>query len=384
MCIINAYLHSMKKSKNPFNIHQSFDLNDLIIRDKELGLFHEYIANDQNVVVYGRRGIGKTTLLKVFFNELGKDKRYDTLYVDFLATQSIEEAIAVLTLAIYEKFGKHKAGFSPLFQAMFSQLGVSIDYHPYTGKPIISKGQKSFTMTEKSLTAIGHFLTSRKKPTLIALDNFQQISQYEDGNEEAVFRGWVQQFPSLSFIFIGSPPKMMTDMFAVKNRPFYNSAPMIKLDPVPLKAYAEFIQYHFSKKGKSISETQISKIYGLARGETYAVQLLCHHLFAKSKKDKEEEVELILSEVLQQNQSIYADFARLLSRNQWSLYKAIAKEEPLHNPMGKDFISKHQLGAASTVSTALKALLKLGLVINDNGAYHIHDVLIGRWMAKLL
>jgi len=88
--------------------------------------------------------------------------------------------------------------------------------------------------------------------------------------------------------------------------------------------------------------------------------------------------------ILDQRESTYADYARMLTRHQWSLFKAIAKEEPLFNPLSKDFVHKHSLGAVSTVSTALKALEKLGLIIQEDEAYRIHDVLIGRWMARLV
>ncbi|WP_339880421.1 hypothetical protein [uncultured Algoriphagus sp.] len=46
-------------------------------------------------------------------------------------------------------------------------------------------------------------------------------------------------------------------------------------------------------------------------------------------------------------------------------------------------MQKHNLGAASTVSTALKALEKLELVIKDEGSYLVHEVQLARWMASL-
>jgi len=368
---------------NPFPI-SSYSFDQQLCEREELKTLQNLISLDQNIVFYGRRRSGKTTLVKRLLDELEKAKSYDTLYVDLLATQNKEEAIAALTIAVFEKFGKSKTGMTPAFQAMFSQLGVSIDYHPYTGKPIISKGPKSFIKTEKSLSALGQFLSQRKRRVVIALDEFQQISLYEEGNEEALFRGWVQQHPLISFIFIGSPPKMMTDMFAVKNRPFYQSARMVKLGPIPLAVYSAYIKKHFSSKGRNISDQLISKLYHLAGGETYTVQLLCHQLMGKSKTVKEEEISMALLHVLDQQESTYADYARMLTRHQWSLFKAIAKEEPLFNPLSKDFVQKHSLGAVSTVSTALKALEKLGLIIQEDEAFRIHDVLIGRWMARLI
>ena len=51
--------------------------------------------------------------------------------------------------------------------------------------------------------------------------------------------------------------------------------------------------------------------------------------------------------------------------------------------INKGFIQKYNLGAASTVSTALKALERLELVIKDEENYLVHEVQLARWMARI-
>ena len=48
---------------------------------------------------------------------------------------------------------------------------------------------------------------------------------------------------------------------------------------------------------------------------------------------------------------------------------AVAKEEPLNNPLAKEFINNQHLGAASSVNTALKMLQRNELVIKEDGRY---------------
>src|SRR5690606_30121004 len=112
-------------------------------------------------------------------------------------------------------------------------------------------------------------------------------------------------------------------------------------------------------------------------------QLVCNHLFANYKKVTVTDVDTIFNQILVQQQAIYANFQKILTRAQWNVFRAIAKEEPLQNPLSKDFLQKHTLGAASTVSTALKALEKLELVIKDERNYLVHEVQLARWMAGL-
>ena len=374
----------MKKPFNPFLLIYNSKQKHFLERDKFAHKLKESIENGHNVAVYSWRRMGKTTLVSHLLESLDHSKEFETLYVDLNTTQNKEEAIAVLALAIYDRYGKGKSGVSNKLQPLLSQLGVSMDAALKTDKPDINIGAKSFSMTEKLLSAMGNFLNERKKKVVIALDEFQQISNYEDGNEVAVFKAWVQQFPAIRFVFIGDHLKMMTEMFAEKNRPFYETAQLMRLDPFSLEVYTSYIQSHFDAKGKSISEEQISIIYRWARGQTYTIQLICHHLYNQCKQVKEADVHLVMENILDEQQAVFTNFARMLTRHQWKLFKAIAKEEPLYSPLSKDFVYKHQLGAVSTVGTALKALQKLELVVEEEGAFLVHDVLVARWMARLV
>ena len=150
-----------------------------------------------------------------------------------------------------------------------------------------------------------------------------------------------------------------------------------------MEAYTEFITKHFQAAKKTIEADSIAKIYNWSRGQTYTVQLVCNHLFANYKKVTDTDVDTVFHQILVQQQAIYANFQKMLTRAQWNVFRATAREEPLQNPLSRDFLQKHNLGAASTVSTALKALEKLELVVKDEGNYLVHEVQLARWMASL-
>lgn len=150
-----------------------------------------------------------------------------------------------------------------------------------------------------------------------------------------------------------------------------------------IEQYTEFIKGHFEAKKKKIDKEHIEKIYTWSRGQTYAIQLTCNYLFAQYNTVKAEDVESIFNNILTQYQAVYTILPKLLTLNQWNVIKAIAKEEPLYNPLSRDFIEKYQLGATSTVSSAIKALHKLEMVIVDEEAYLVHDVILARWMSRL-
>ncbi|MBT0812069.1 ATP-binding protein [Litoribacter ruber] len=373
-----------KKPFNPFPLLSYRGKKYFCDREGELSTMLDHLQNDRNIVLYSWRRMGKSALIYRLFDEL-ESGNFECLYVDFLATRSVEEAINTLTQALYEKYGKTKTGISATIQRLFSILGVTVGFNALTGVPEINFKVNSTAVSEHSLSALGQFLSERKKRVVVAIDEFQQVSNYENGHAEAVFRTWVQQFPDIRFIFSGSHRKMMVSMFAEKNRPFYHSAQLLALDPIPFEKYAPFIQGHFEARSKEISLEQIETIYQWARGQTYTIQLICNFLFSHCVKVSDGDIILVLDEILNQHQAMFGSMAKMLTKTQWRLFKAIAKEEPLHSPQSKDFLLKYGLGAASTVGTALKALERLELVVEeDEGGYIVHEVLLSRWMARLV
>lgn len=57
-------------------------------------------------------------------------------------------------------------------------------------------------------------------------------------------------------------------------------------------------------------------------------------------------------------------------------------EERVSSPYSKDFITAHGLGAQSSVSSALNALMDKELVIQEKDQYFLHDVVLSRWFQQ--
>jgi hypothetical protein len=73
----------------------------------------------------------------------------------------------------------------------------------------------------------------------------------------------------------------------------------------------------------------------------------------------------------------------LLTTFQWKLLVAIAVTENVPNPLAQDFQRTYNLGAASSVSAALRTLEKKEFVIYQNNTYTLHDTLLMRWLQRL-
>lgn len=98
------------------------------------------------------------------------------------------------------------------------------------------------------------------------------------------------------------------------------------------------------------------------------------------------DVEEVVSIIWQEYAPIYFNYRNLITRPQWKLLTAIAKEKFITQPTAKEFINKYHLGADSSVSRALKALIEKGLVrhqSDDAGRqYLVEDALFSAWLER--
>jgi AAA+ ATPase superfamily predicted ATPase len=373
----------MKKLRNPFLLTGFYSRDYFCDRAQELDTLHEHVENERNVVLYSWRRIGKTALIKYFVSQLEKEKKAEAVYIDLLGTRNMAEAIRSITQAVFDRFGRTGSGISYSFQKLLGSIGLNLTFDPVTGAPALGMGMRNVEPHDKSLAAIGEFLEGRKKRILVIFDEFQQVVRYAEQNGEALFRSWMQAFPGIRFIFCGSHRHMMVSMFSARNRPFYGSAQLMQLDPIEQVQYADFIGRMFKSGGKLIDQGAIQNIFKWSRMQTYCIQLICNKLYALNDHVVEESLEEVYHEILEQEGSYFSEYLKLLTDMQWRVLKAVAKEEPLRNPLSKDFIGKHDLGAPSSVSTALGMLKKHEIIIQEDEAFLIHEVLLRNWLESI-
>lgn len=372
-----------KEPSNPFLLSGYYGKKWFCDRENELEQLAHHIDNERNIVLYAWRRLGKTALIKQLFRDLEDSGKQECVYVDLLATQSLSEALEAITKAVFNRFGKTSGGITSALQRLFSSIGVSLRFNQATGVPEIFFGVQSPAPDEQSFKALGTFLSERKKGVVIALDEFQQVTSYEKVNAEVFFRNWMQEFPDIRFIYSGSHRTMMTSMFTEKSRPFYQSSQLLPLEPISKKDYSKFINRHFTDHGKKIEEETIIELYEWSRGQTYTIQRICNYLFDYFEHADGEGLKSVIEKIIEQDKPMFANYQKMLTKVQWSVLKSIAKEEPLRNPMAKEFIQKYGLGATSSVQVAMKALQKKELVIRDGDDYLVHDVILARWLQTL-
>lgn len=372
----------MKASINPFVLAGYVSREYFCDRETELNWLEDQTMNDRNMVLYSWRRMGKTSLIHCFAELLEKEFQAELIYIDLMGVRNMQDTIKAIARAVHNKYGRKSGGISKTLGNLASRLGMSISFDPVSGIPTATFGLTTPSPPEHSLEAVAEFLAGRKKKIVLAMDEFQQISRFSETNAEAVFRSWMQGNPKLRFIFSGSQRNLMRSMFSEQNRPFYKSTQMLDLRPIPLNAYSQFIDKNFKTASKTINASAIEKIYDWSRGQTYTIQLLCNKAFSARQPVNAEGLQRICDEILEQEKPVFYNYMNMLTNTQWDLLRAIGLSEPVSSPYSKAFITAHGLGAQSSVSGALHALIEKELVIKENDQYYLHDVVLSRWFQQ--
>lgn len=252
-----------------------------------------------------------------------------------------------------------------------------------TGLPTISVSVVP-VQVEYTLKSIFNHLNDLNKPVYLAIDEFQQITEYPEKGTEAMLRSHIQSIHHVSFIFSGSKKHLMEEMFCAPNRPFYQSTQLMNLEVLHEDVYYDFAKKFFEAKKGSFSQEVFHTIYQRFDGYTWYLQAILNRLYEQEKKVETEKqaVEAILFHVntLAPHYQILVTF---LTDNQFSLLKAIAQADVVEQPLGNDFIKRFELPSASSVKSALTVLVDKDLLYRTSDGYIVYDRFLGLWLKRI-
>jgi predicted transcriptional regulator len=372
------------KTFNPFILGRYESSEFFCDRNKELKRVDNSIINQRNLTIISHRRLGKTGLILHFFNQIQKQKDQNCLYIDLMHTRNSEEFIKAFAKSVIGKFDIKTTRIIKTFTSIVKSIRPSITVDSMTGEPTIDISLQDPSRKETTIEEIFTYLESQNKNIIIAFDEFQQINNYPEKNLEAILRSHIQLMTNTTFIFSGSQKHMLISMFGDIQRPFYQSTELLNLEKINRKEYAKFITHHFENNRRTIEPEAVDIALDLTEVYTFYVQFLCNKLFSTNvKKVTANLVIKTMLNILKEQEVIYYNYRNLLTLHQFDLLKAIASEGMVKKPTSKDFIKKHNLSAASTITTNLNALVNKEMIYQETEGYKVYDVFFTQWLKRL-
>ncbi len=363
---------------NPFILSAYKSPEFFCDREKESKEIIQLLTNGINIVIYSLRRIGKTGLIHHVFNALSKEKEQKLIYIDIYRTENPDDFVNELATAIlrinekkwYEKALDFIKGLRPI-----------LTFNPVTGQPEAEIKAANPTESLGNIDAIFDFLEQLSNPVIIAIDEFQQITEYPEKGFEGYLRSKIQFLNNVHFIFSGSNRRLIQSMFMDYNRPFYQSASTLYIDKIEAEAYFQFVKKLMAENDRIIEDDLVRAGLKWTEYYTWFAQNYFNRLWGKGSHVIDRKlIEDVKAEIFSEKSRNYIELKKLLPENQMKLYSAIAKENIVQKPNAKEFLLKYKLGSASSINSALSVLINKELIYQEDNGYQLYDIYMKRFI----
>ena len=371
------------KILNPFITTGYVSADYFCDREQETADLIRLLTNGNNVALISPRRYGKTDLIKHCFTQKEVQETYHTFIIDVYSTKSVADFVYRLGAGILDALKPQGRKVWERFVALLSSVraGISFDM---SGTPSWTMSVGDIETPQSTLEEIFTYLAQADRPCLVAIDEFQQITQYSD-TLEATLRTFVQNCPNAHFVFSGSQRHLMGQMFTSPSRPIYQSVALYTLPLLPEDKYVQFCQRLFEEYGKQVVEEVPHELYRRFDGITYYMQRTMNELFSTTPIGSVCEVQDIdqaLANIIATSAIIYEDLLYQLPEKQSLVLRAIARDGKAQNLTSGKFIRRHGLLSVGSVKSAVPALLEKGLVTQEFGVYQVYDKFMEMWLAN--
>lgn len=368
---------------NPFLLTGYVSAEYFCDRVEETEKLSSALLNGRNVALISPRRMGKTGLIKHVFHKVEAEKTAKCYYVDLYQTSNLAELASKLGLAVLGTLDSRQSKIVKKVSEFFKALRPVVSFDPMTGAPSFSVDVQP-ELAEQSLAEVFAYMEQSNERCYVAFDEFQEVANYEDRKVEALLRAHIQHLTNVHFVFSGSQRHVLESMFTSASRPFYQSCQLMHLAPISEEAYYLFAKEKLNKHGQAITKETFGQMYERLYGHTWYLQSLLNRLYESSIQNlTDENVNLVLSSLISENEVTYQTFLRLVTNSQKAVLQAIAKERSIKEVQGSAFVKRHKLSAASTVKSAVTAMTdKEMLLLAPDGTYSVYDRFFSIWLER--
>lgn len=370
---------------NPFYVTNNIPEEYFCDRVAESEKLLKSIFNQENVVLYAQRRIGKTGLINHCFNDSRVKQEFYTISIDILHTSSLQEFVRELGNATFKEVAGRNKKMLKTFGVFLKSLSGSFGFDPYNGTPTFNVKIGDISEPSYTLDEIFAYMESADKPCIVAIDEFQQITYYKDKKVEELLRGKIQKLQNTHFIFAGSERRLMGEMFNSSKRAFYRSASQQELGLIAEDIYVDFAVNHFELRGKHIDVDGIRNIYRRLEGVTMYVHKVLHDSFANTPAGgtcTSDDLLHALDSYMDENSHSMKQLLGSMSQSQKELLYAICAESPATGITSAAFIKRHGLKSSSSVQAAAKVLVASNMITLSMNKYTVSDSLMKIWLIR--
>ena len=370
--------------RNPFNYLQ-FAKGDQFYDRREIlsDLRSRFLSGQTNVVLYGPRRYGKSSLVAELAEQLEKDG-FICISFDMVKMATLNLFAEAYATKIYHRLASIRSGVrqvADFFKSLRPKLSIGAD-----GNASFSFDSTTSEMGPEELSELLDLpqRLSGGKRILIVMDEFQEVEALlPNCGFERVMRSVIQNHRNVSYVFLGSRYHLLRRMFTDHGRPFYKSALTMLLDKPPVEESEAFVISRFESAGLAISQEAAHLLVAKIANIPYYIQQLGFEVFRFADEAGHGEatcadVEAAYARLSGFNKDQYEQAMLSFSKAQKKILIALARETT--DEFDAKYRSRHDLGASSTVNSAKKKLLEDGYIEQSGGVCQISDPFFAEYL----
>ncbi len=243
-----------------------------------------HIRNARNVVIWGHRRFGKTSLV---FRVARDSNVFPGTVVNyaFFGVSSPQEVVRRMQRGIWNALTATQKTLEWFKGLRYFRPRVDPDPSSPGGFSITIEATRESPWANALEEAIEKLQSDLPRPVLGIFDEFQAISQLNEGAEiEGLLREQIQHRPpQISYIFIGSQRGMLQAMFNDRHRPFFQQAQAIELDRLNKDEVITYLTNTFADFQGFLTEEQAGWLFEACHGHPYAMQAIAAALWDQTE-----------------------------------------------------------------------------------------------------
>lgn len=371
--------------QNPFAYGVEVSGSAFWDREAERRELKKEILSSQNIVIFSKRRMGKTSLIKEVMRSLPKGK-FIVAYIDLYPTASVEDFVecyaAGVSSAVKGALDKVLIEVKSLLKSFTPMLTVDDD-----GKPFLTvdygRNTKRSLLLGEVIEAFPKYCAKKGKKGVFVLDEFQQIGIYDKNRKmEATLRSHYQTHKNISYVFLGSKKHLLTEIFNAPNRPFYNSARMFPLKEMDGVIMIDCVVKRFEESGCKIATPEAKYLVERAEKHPYYTQRIAHAVWSAIITDKKvvtiSEIDAAIAKTVDENSDYFRSLCELLTSHQLNALKVAAHIND-EKVFSKEFLARHNWQKDS-LKQALDTLVGKDLLSREETTYKVDDIFFRRWL----
>ena len=369
-------------NQNPFVYGRVVTGTEFFGRPKLIERIKGHIQSGQNIVLFGERRVGKTSLIAEAIRQVGMP----CLKVDFYGVRTEREMIT-RTIRGIEKLEKEAPFFSRWVargKRVRGKVTQEIDKPSMTPKISLEGYFKEPVSSITDLLDYIHEFHS-EKPLVTFFDEFQGVIELENAMDVlATMRSEIQNHGHIPYVFAGSIRRKMHEIFMDHNHPFYKSALPIEIGPIEFDEIGPYVIRLFEAGKREVVPKYLRGMYDMLYGNTGDFQQLCNALWDVSGPEKILDADVVrdaLDMIWEMEMPVYASTRKCLTTQQNRVLQTLALTDG-KEPFGSHFRKVADDISPGTVQKALAKLEELDLIYQPYNTtdYRLYSPFFKLWL----